>query len=231
MNGQPVTPEIQLLAGNWSSDDPTERSPADIETIRNFANSIVDKFNALSDGANPLAVRDTPTGAEIIGLLMSRDSTPVQVAVPAESVAMVTVGTTSVMFVASSQSDTVNALQSNGLILTDGGNLALRITGVDPGVEAEIVLVSTRQLLGKFTTGSGATTVQTRLPRGMTKGVDSVAVVAGSTRISVRAAILPDTLSGTLPVTGSGTGLVGPALVLLALGLVMSTRRRARTTT
>ncbi|MEY3618326.1 MAG: hypothetical protein RL726_1024, partial [Actinomycetota bacterium] len=96
VNGQAVTPTIETPADlPAAAVDPQDRTPAQVQSLQSAADSLVNDLNQSAGGNSGLAVVDTPTGANLTGLL--------SVPVPIENTVLVEAANKSTLFAALNQ--------------------------------------------------------------------------------------------------------------------------------
>jgi hypothetical protein len=215
VNGQTVTPTIETPANlPAAAVDPEDRSPAQVQSLQSAADSLVNDLNQAAGGNSGLAVVDTPTGANLTGLL--------SVPVPIENTVLVEAANKSTLFAALNQDGSVTEVLGNGQV-------GVFASGLTPGESAEFVIMSTPTLLGAYTVdANGSIRAQTALPSGIGLGNHTL-VVASPT---VQASLGLKVTAGALPATGlddSGRPIT-LALWLLAGGAFIVVLRRRRVT-
>jgi hypothetical protein len=223
VNGQTVTPTIETPANlPAAAVDPEDRSPAQVQSLQSAADSLVNDLNQAAGGNSGLAVVDTPTGANLTGLL--------SVPVPIENTVLVEAANKSTLFAALNQDGSVTEVQPGAVIEVLGnGQVGVFASGLTPGESAEFVIMSTPTLLGAYTVdANGSIRAQTALPSGIGLGNHTL-VVASPT---VQASLGLKVTAGALPATGlddSGRPIT-LALWLLAGGAFIVVLRRRRVT-
>jgi hypothetical protein len=223
VNGQTVTPTIETPANlPAAAVDPEDRSPAQVQSLQSAADSLVNDLNQAAGGNSGLAVVDTPTGANLTGLL--------SVPVPIENTVLVEAANKSTLFAALNQDGSVTEVQPGAVIEVLGnGQVGVFASGLTPGESAEFVIMSTPTLLGAYTVdANGSIRAQASLPSGIGLGNHTL-VVASPT---VQASLGLKVTAGALPATGlddSGRPIT-LALWLLAGGAFIVVLRRRRVT-
>jgi hypothetical protein len=223
VNGQTVTPTIDTPANlPAAAVDPEDRSPAQVQSLQSAADSLVNDLNQAAGGNSGLAVVDTPTGANLTGLL--------SVPVPIENTVLVEAANKSTLFAALNQDGSVTEVQPGAVIEVLGnGQVGVFASGLTPGESAEFVIMSTPTLLGAYTVdANGSIRAQASLPSGIGLGNHTL-VVASPT---VQASLGLKVTAGALPATGvddSGRPIT-LALWLLAGGAFIVVLRRRRVT-
>jgi len=221
VNGQPVTPVVETPADLPAAQvDPEDRSPAQVQSLQTAADDLVGQLNQATGGNSGLTVVDTPTGANLSGLL--------SVPVPIENTVLVEAANKSTLFAALNQDGSVTEVQPGAVIEVLGyGQVGVLASGLTPGEAVEFVIMSTPTLLGSYTVdANGSIKAQTALPSGIGLGNHTL-VVASPT---VQASLGLNVTAGALPATGldSSRGPVSVALWLLAGGAFVAVLRRRR---
>jgi hypothetical protein len=160
VNGQTVTPTIETPADlPAAAVDPEDRSPAQVQSLQSAADSLVNDLNQAAGGNSGLAVVDTPTGANLTGLL--------SVPVPIENTVLVEAANKSTLFAALNQDGSVTEVQPGAVIEVLGnGQVGVFASGLTPGESAEFVIMSTPTLLGAYTVdANGSIRAQASLRR------------------------------------------------------------------
>jgi hypothetical protein len=183
---------------------------------------LVNDLNQAAGGNSGLAVVDTPTGANLTGLL--------SVPVPIENTVLVEAANKSTLFAALNQDGSVTEVQPGAVIEVLGnGQVGVFASGLTPGESAEFVIMSTPTLLGAYTVdANGSIRAQTALPSGIGLGNHTL-VVASPT---VQASLGLKVTAGALPATGldDSSRPIMLALWLLAGGVFIVVLRRRRIT-
>ena len=223
VNGQTVTPTIETPADlPAAAVDPEDRSPAQVQSLQSAADSLVNDLNQAAGGNSGLAVVDTPTGANLTGLL--------SVPVPIENTVLVEAANKSTLFAALNQDGSVTEVQPGAVIEVLGnGQVGVFASGLTPGESAEFVIMSTPTLLGAYTVdANGSIRAQASLPSGIGLGNHTL-VVASPT---VQASLGLKVTAGALPATGldDSSRPITLALWLLAGGAFIAVLRRRRVT-
>lgn len=221
VNGQPVAPVVETPADLPAAKvDPEDRSPAQVQSLQAAADALVNQLNQSAGGNSGLTVVDTPTGANLTGLL--------SVPVPIENTVLVEVANNSTLFAALNQDGSVTEVQPGAVIEVLGnGQVGVLASGLTPGETVEFVVMSTPTLLGSYTVAAnGSIKAQTALPSGIGLGNHTL-VVASPT---VQASLGLKVTVGALPATGvdSSRGPISVALWLLAGGAFVAVLRRRR---
>jgi hypothetical protein len=221
VNGQTVTPTIETPANlPAAAVDPEDRTPAQVQALQSAADSLVNDLNQSAGGNSGLAVVDTPTGANLTGLL--------SVPVPIENTVLVEAANKSTLFAALNQDGSVTEVQPGAVIEVLGnGQVGVLASGLTPGETVEFVVMSTPTLLGSYTvSANGTIKTQAALPSGIGLGNHTL-VVASPT---VQASLGLKVTAGALPATGAreSRGPLSIALWLFAVGAFVAVLRRRR---
>ena len=220
VNGQPVTPEVETPANLPAAQvDPEDRSPAEVQSLQAAADDLVSQLNQSAGGSSGLAVVDTPTGANLTGLLT--------VPVPIENTVLVEAGNKSTLFAALNQDGSVTDVLPGAVIEVLGnGQIGVLASGLTPGETVEFVVMSTPTLLGSYTVAANGTIKgQASLPTNIGLGNHTL-VVASPT---VQASLGLKVSVGALPATGSDVSkpLVVALWLLVGGAFVAVIRRRS----
>lgn len=220
VNGQPVAPVVETPADLPAAQvDPEDRSPAQVQSLQTAADDLVNQLNQSTGGSSGLAVVDTPTGANLTGLL--------SVPVPIENTVLVEAANKSTLFAALNQDGSVTEVQPGAVIEVLGnGQVGVLASGLTPGETVEFVIMSTPTLLGSYTVdANGSIKTQTALPSGIGLGNHTL-VVASPT---VQASLGLKVTAGALPATGlddSSRPLMLAVWLLVGGAFVAVIRRR-----
>ena len=220
VNGQPVTPVVETPADLPAAQvAPEDRSPAQVQSLQTAADDLVNQLNQSTGGSSGLAVVDTPTGANLTGLL--------SVPVPIENTVLVEAANKSTLFAALNQDGSVTEVQPGAVIEVLGnGQVGVLASGLTPGETVEFVIMSTPTLLGSYTVdANGSIKTQTALPSGIGLGNHTL-VVASPT---VQASLGLKVTAGALPATGledSSRPLLLAVWLLVGGAFVAVIRRR-----
>ena len=221
VNGQPVAPVVETPADLPAAQvDPEDRSPAQVQSLQTAADDLVNQLNQSTGGSSGLAVVDTPTGANLTGLL--------SVPVPIENTVLVEAANKSTLFAALNQDGSVTEVQPGAVIEVLGnGQVGVLASGLTPGETVEFVIMSTPTLLGSYTVdANGSIKTQTALPSGIGLGNHTL-VVASPT---VQASLGLKVTAGALPATGldDSSRPLMLAIWLLTSGAFVAVVRRRR---
>ena len=220
VNGQPVTPEVETPANLPAAQvDPEDRSPAEVQSLQAAADDLVSQLNQSAGGSSGLAVVDTPTGANLTGLLT--------VPVPIENTVLVEAGNKSTLFAALNQDGSVTDVLPGAVIEVLGnGQIGVLASGLTPGETVEFVVMSTPILIDSYTVAANGTIKgQASLPTNIGLGNHTL-VVASPT---VQASLGLKVSVGALPATGSDVSkpLVVALWLLVGGAFVAVIRRRS----
>jgi uncharacterized repeat protein (TIGR02543 family)/LPXTG-motif cell wall-anchored protein len=219
---------------------PAERTAAQVSELQTLATTMVAELQAVL-GANttlPISVRNTPTGAVIVGLARN-PITGEPMDIPVEHVVLVSGGGLVLMASGVDSDQTAKIGLDGALEIPEGGHVSVIAGGLTPGADGEVVVMSTPQLISSFDVGtSGEVAEQAALPTDLPLGDHTVVVTVGDEAASLGFRLVPaSTPTGgtgtgnttTLPATGSD-GMAGSWAILFAalgaLALLVSTRRR-----
>jgi len=218
VNGQPVTPDVETPADLPAAQvDPEDRSPAQVQSLQTAADNLLSQLNQSAGGNSGLTVVDTPTGANLTGLLT--------VPVPIENTVLVEVGNVSALFAGLNQDGSVTDVLPGAVIEVIGrGQMGILASGLTPGDRVEFVVMSTPTLLGAFTVAANGTiNGQVSLPSNIALGNHTLVVASPSVQSSLGLKVS----AGALPATGSDVSKpLMVALWLLVGGAFMAVIRR-----
>jgi hypothetical protein len=151
----------------------TSTSPSVIQTQ---ATDLKTAFDSKGSGTSPITVVNTPTGANIFGLIKNT-LTNQPIGVPAQDVLMVATSTRAILLAAAQNNQPARVNPSGVLVVNNGGVLGAAARGFANNTPGELVLLSTPTLLGTFTTdGNGTFAGQALVPAGFPVG-DHTAVL------------------------------------------------------
>ena len=237
VNGRPVGAELVLVLPELAQIPPERRNPEQVAELRQQADDMLTAFvDRLPDGATSIVrVEETATGALIHGLVVDPD-TGKSVGIPVENVVMLVSPDSVLMLTAASTDTTVGSVINGVITVQPGGEVSVVANGLQPGVDGEVVLFSTPQLIARFATDDhGTFQGNFVLPTGVVVGDHSLVFVAPGTSASVGISVappnsenIPDRLAGRLPVTGQDTSTTSAALLLISIGLVVMYGSRRR---
>ena len=151
----------------------TSTSPSVIQTQ---ATDLKTAFDSKGSGDSPITVVNTPTGANIFGLIKNT-ATNQPIGVPAQDVLMVATSTQAILLAAARNNQPARVNPNGVLVVNNGGVLGAAARGFANNTPGELVLLSTPTLLGTFTTdGNGTFAGQALVPAGFPVG-DHTAVL------------------------------------------------------
>lgn len=224
VNGQAVSVSVETPADSPAGRvDPEDRTPAQVQSLQTAADDLVGQLNQSAGGNSGLGVVDTPTGANLTGLL--------DVPVPIENTVLVEAGNKSTLFAAVNEDGSVTEVQPGAVIEVLGnGEVGVAAFGLTPNDPVEFVLMSTPTLIGSYTVGAdGSVKAQAQLPATVGDGNHTLVVASPSVQASLGLKIAPARAT-SLPATGAdGSGR--PLLVafwLLVGGAFVAVIRRRR---
>lgn len=229
VNGELVDARVTQASAELRSSDPTQRSPQQVTELQDLAASILDQVStALGGGTGSLSVRNTPTGAVILGLATD-PVTGQPMEVPVENVVFVSGG--GLVLVASGIDGRSPArIGLDGSVeIPEGGYVSVVAGGLTPGENGEVVVMSTPRLIGSFDVGeSGDVREQAALPTDLGSGSHTLVVTVGDEAASLGFRVVPNGVRPTLPVTGGSNDLivVWSLAFLVAGALVLALDRR-----
>lgn len=229
VNGELVDATVTQASAELRSSDPTQRSPQQVTELQDLAASILDQVStALGGGTGSLSVRNTPTGAVILGLATD-PVTGQPMEVPVENVVFVSGG--GLVLVASGIDGRSPArIGLDGSVeIPEGGYVSIVAGGLTPGENGEVVVMSTPRLIGSFDVGeSGDVREQAALPTDLGSGSHTLVVTVGDEAASLGFRVIPNGVRPTLPVTGGSNDLivVWSLAFLVAGALVLALDRR-----
>ena len=229
VGGQLVEVSLTQASSTLRSSSPSQRTPEQVAELQNLAVSMLGQVStALGGNTGSLSVRNTPTGAVIIGLA-NDPITGAPIEIPIENVVLVTGG--GLVLVASGISGrSVARIALDGSIeIPQGGQIAVVAGGLAPGVDGEVVVMSTPRLISDFKVGtSGDISEQATLPADLEVGAHTVVVTVGDDAASLGFRMVADDALPTLPSTGGSNDLIAVwSLVFLVGGaLVVALDRR-----
>ena len=224
VDGQVVVPTVEAPADLPAAQvDPQDRTPAQVQSLQTVADDLVGQLNQSAGGNSGLSVQDTPTGANINGLL--------DVPVPIENTVLVEAADKSTLFAAVNEDGTVTEVEPGAVIEVLGnGEVGVAAFGLTPNEAVEFVVMSTPTLLGSYTVNAdGTVKAQAPLPSTVGDGNHTLVVASPSVKASLGLKIAPVT-PGVLPTTGTDpwSDSAVAALWLVVLGSIVGYSRRRR---
>jgi alpha-tubulin suppressor-like RCC1 family protein len=237
VGGELVDVALTQASVDLRSVAPADRTPAQIAELQALATTMVNQLREIlgADAALPISIRNTPTGAVIVGLARN-PVTGEPMEIPVEDVILVAGGGLVLMVSGVDGAQPVKIGLDGALEIPEGGYVSLIAGGLTPGDSGEVVVMSTPRLITDFAVGaSGEVSQQAGLPTDLALGDHTVVVTVGSEAASLGFRLVPATsaegggLVDSLPATGQD-GFAGSwAVLFLALGaltVLISTRRR-----
>ncbi len=249
VGGELVDVTLTQASTDLRSVAPADRTAEHVTQLQSLATSMLSQLRSVLGGNTSMAisVRNTPTGAVIVGLARNPD-TGESIDIPVEDVTLVTGGGLVLMATGVNGERAAKIGLDGALEIPEGGYVSVIAGGLTPGADGEVAVMSTPRLIGDFAVGdSGEVAEQAGLPRDLELGHHTVVVTVGDEAASLgfrlvpAATVTPEASSGTtsviaadgtdnsLPTTGSNRAVLPWALLFMALGtaaLVASTRRR-----
>lgn len=182
VDGKAVAVELLNVDIPAASKEPEQRSPAEVKQIQAAADDLVSELNELLPKGQeaPVEVKDTPTGAEFVGIA--------NIPIPVEDVAAVKTPESAVLVAGTDSSGEKAATSDSGGVLeiVDGGQVATVAYGLTPGVAGELYVLSTPTLLDSFKVGANGTfRRQTKLPSTLDPGDHTVVVATPKLTVSL----------------------------------------------
>jgi uncharacterized delta-60 repeat protein len=212
-----VTTRVETPGANVQ---PNRRTPAQIQQIREAANSLVQNFQQqLPAGTQvPFEVVNTPTGAVIRNLVFDASGNPVDV--PAEDVVLME-AQEMVLLVGANQA---NVTPDGRFQVPVGSSFGLAGSGFGEEEDGEFVVMSTPTLVAEFATAEDGTFEKSAaLPASIGVGDHTLVVATGSTYAVLGIQVVPT----TLPVTGGDSNqVVVFALFTMVFGALLVRSRR-----
>jgi len=182
VDGKPVAVELLNVDVPAVAKEPELRSPAEVKQIQAAANDLVTELNELLPKGQeaPVEVKDTPTGAELVGIA--------NIPIPVEDVAAVKTPESAVLVAGTDSTGEKAAASDSGGVLeiVDGGQVATVAYGLTPGAAGELYVLSTPTLLDSFKVGpNGTFRRQTKLPSTLDPGDHTVVVATPKLTVSL----------------------------------------------
>ncbi len=150
---------------------PDERTPADVQEVRQYGQSLVAALQAVTASDVPLGVtvRDTPTGAVLFGAAVQPSDGVTPLAVPVEHVIVLATNEQAVLVAGVNKDDAPAPVGPSGSLVIDrDGYVAVSAYGLPVGAAGEVVVMSTPTALGTFVVGvNGDFSGQVQLPDGL----------------------------------------------------------------
>lgn len=221
--------EITQASSEVRGTPPNERTATQIGELRDLAAAMIDQLRAiLGNGAEvPISVRQTATGAVIIGLVTD-PRTGRAIEVPVEHVVLIRGGGLLLMVAGSDGVEPARVGEGGVLEISQGGIVSVLAYGLDPGVAGEVVVMSRPRLISRFEVAEdGGASAQATLPSDLDIGEHTVVVTVGDEAASLGFRIVGDGSQLTLPVTGHESDpITNLSLALLVAGILLLAIRR-----
>lgn len=209
---------------------PVERTVAQISELRDLAASMIDQVRTIlgGDGVVPVSVRQTETGAMIIGLVTD-PATGSPIEVPVEHVVLIRGGGLLLMVAGSDGNEPARVGADGVLEIAEGGVVSVLAYGLTPGVSGEVVVMSTPRLISQFEVSEdGGASAQATLPSDLAVGEHTVVVTVGEEAASLGFRIV-DERQFSLPITGADGDLIENwSLASLVAGVLLLALNRRR---
>lgn len=229
VNGELVDASVTQASADLRSSDPAQRSPQQVTELQSLAASMLEQLNsALGGGTGSVSVRNTPTGAVILGLATD-PVTGQPLEIPVENVVFVSGGGLVLMASGIDGRSPARIGLDGSVEIPEGGYVSVVAGGLTPGEGGEVVVMSTPRLIGSFDVGeSGDVREQAALPTDLGSGSHTLVVTVGDEAASLGFRVVPNGVRPTLPVTGGGDDLivVWSLAFLVAGALVLALDRR-----
>ena len=182
VDGKAVAVEILNVDVPAAAKEPELRSPAEVKEVQEAAKGLISELNALvaSGEKAPVQVKETETGAELVGVA--------GVPVPVEDVMAVKTPQAAVLVAGTDSSGQKAAASDSGGVLeiVDGGQVATVAYGLTPGAAGELYILSTPTLLDSFTVAANGTFKrQAKLPPSLKPGDHTVVVATSKLTVSL----------------------------------------------
>ena len=159
------------------------------EALQQAAKNIVSDISSVLPAGvkNPIAVVNTPDGAELTGLMVNPDDPTEKLSVPVDSVTLIKAGDSRVLISALNQTNLPGEVAPGGVLqVTRGGYVAAQAFGLPGSETGEIVLMSTPRLLQTFTVNAnGSFNGQVALPKDIAFGSHTVVMATKSAKVSL----------------------------------------------
>ena len=229
VNGELVDASVIQASADLRSSDPTQRSPQQVTELQSLAASMIDQLStALGGGTGSILVRNTPTGAVILGLATD-PATGLPMEIPVENVVFVSGGGLVLMASGIDGRSPARIGLDGSVEIPEGGYVSVVAGGLAPGEGGEVVVMSTPRLIGSFDVGeSGDVREQAALPTDLGSGSHTLVVTVGDEAASLGFRVVPNGVRPTLPVTGGSNELIviWSLTFLVAGALVLALDRR-----
>ena len=229
VGGQLVEVSLTQASSTLRSSNPSQRTARQVTELQGVASSMIEQLRAALGGSTgSLSVRNTSTGAVIIGLAVD-PITGQPMEIPVENVVLVTGGGLVLMASGIDGQSAARIGLDGSIEIPKGGQVAVVAGGLTPGVNGEVVVMSTPRLIGDFKVGaSGDIAEQATLPTDLSLGAHTVVVTVGAEAASLGFRVVDSGALPALPRTGRNSDLITVwSLVFLVGGaLVLAIDRR-----
>jgi len=229
VGGQLVEVSLTQASSTLRSSDPSQRTALQVTELQGVASSMLEQLRAaLGGNTGSLSVRNTATGAVIIGLAVD-PITGQPMEIPVENVVLVTGGGLVLMASGIDGQSAARIGLDGSIEIPKGGQVAVVAGGLTPGISGEVVVMSTPRLIGDFQVGaSGDIAEQATLPTDLGLGTHTVVVTVGNEAASLGFRVVDSGALPALPRTGRNSDLITVwSLVFLVGGaLVLAIDRR-----
>jgi hypothetical protein len=229
VGGQLVEVSLTQASSTLRSSNPSQRTAQQVTELQGVASSMLEQLRAALGGSTgSLSVRNTATGAVIIGLAVD-PITGQPMEIPVENVVLVTGGGLVLMASGIDGQSAARIGLDGSIEIPKGGQVAVVAGGLTPGISGEVVVMSTPRLIGDFKVGaSGDIAEQATLPTDLGLGAHTVVVTVGTEAASLGFRVVDSGALPALPRTGRNSDLITVwSLVFLVGGaLVLAIDRR-----
>jgi hypothetical protein len=229
VGGQLVEVSFTQASSTLRSSNPSQRTALQVTELQGVASSMLEQLRAALGGSTgSLSVRNTTTGAVIIGLAVD-PITGLPMEIPVENVVLVTGGGLVLMASGIDGQSAARIGLDGSIEIPKGGQVAVVAGGLTPGISGEVVVMSTPRLIGDFQVGaSGDIAEQATLPTDLGLGTHTVVVTVGTEAASLGFRVVDTGALPALPRTGRNSDLITVwSLVFLVGGaLVLAIDRR-----
>jgi alpha-tubulin suppressor-like RCC1 family protein len=229
LGGVLINVDVVQVSTDLRSVPEAERTAGQIAELRDIAKIIVNQIQVLlgTDKQSPISMRETTSGAVIVGLLVD-SKTGKKIDVPVEHVVLIRGGGL-VLMVAGRKGSEPARIGSDGVLeISQGGSVSVLAYGLTPGVTGEVVVMSTPRRITSFkVSNDGGVAAHATLPSDLSAGNHTVVVTVGDEAASLGFRIIGDRDENVLPRSGSNsTNLVLLALTLLLMGAILVNKKR-----
>jgi hypothetical protein len=230
MGGELVDATVTQASSELRSTSPSERTPAQVTELQGLAASMIQQLSVvLGGGTGSVSVRNTATGAMIVGLATD-PVTGESLEIPVENVTFVSGGGLVLMATGVDGRSPARIGLDGAVEIPAGGYVSVVAGGMTPGDDGEVVVMSSPRLIGNFEVGeSGDVREQAGLPTDLELGSHTLVVTVGDEATSLGFRVVDNSVRPTLPVTGgSYDGLVVWSLTFLVAGALVRALDRRR---